>query len=607
MKKGFEIYEQNGRRIVKGLGYYDPKPVQDLRQLVKDAARNYGSKTGFKYKGPSGEILEKSYNDLDQDVDSLGTALIARGLKDCRISIIGENRYDWAVSYFAVINGTGVGVPLDKYLPLNEVQNLAARGRVEAIFYSGAYEDMIVELSKTNTMIRYYICMDNTKMTDTRFITMAALIKEGRDLLGKGNRDFVSAELDIRAMNILLFTSGTTNMSKGVMLSHHNIADNVTGVTSILKTYPTDVHLSLLPLHHTFENTIGLMFMVHMGICIGYCEGIKHIAQNIKEYGVSILVAVPAIYEAIYSKMQDGIDKSGKRKLVNLLGKVSGFLFKLGIDVRKKLFKPVIGKIGPNLRLFVSGAAPMNPEIIKGYYSMGIPFLEGYGLTESSPVIAATNEFMNAPGTIGYPIYGVEVTLADQDENGMGEIMARGENIMMGYYEAPDLTEEVIEKDGWLRTGDLGVIDDRGIIKITGRAKSMIVFTNGKKAFPEEYEILINALPGVKESYVWGNKAPDGDIQVCAKLVLKEDYMSEKGMTWEQMGDMLDKEIREINKNLPQYKIIRYFLLSGIDLIKTTKMTIRRPLELEGIRKYLDRKGADIRKLTKSRIDDEDV
>ncbi len=606
MKKGFEIYEENGRRIVRGLGFYEPKPVLDLRQLVKDAVSAYGAKVAFKYKGKKGEIIEKNYLDLDRDVDSLGTALIARGLKNSRISIISENRYDWAVSFFAIINGTGIGVPLDKYLPLNEVENLVNRGGVEAIFYSATYQDMMVALSKTNNSIKYFICMDESHYDDVRFITLEKLKEEGEALLEKGNKAFVNADLDITAMSILLFTSGTTNMSKGVMLSHHNVASNVTGVTSILKVMPTDVHLSLLPLHHTFENTVGLVFMVHMGICIAYCEGIKHIAQNIKEYGVSILVAVPAIFEAIYNRMQDAINKSGKRKAIDLITKVSNFLFKAGIDVRRKLFKPVLNNLGPNLRIFVSGAAPMNPEIIKGFYNMGIPFVEGYGLTESAPVIAATNEYMNAHGTIGYPILGVEVTLADQDENGMGEILARGENIMLGYFEAPELTEEVIEKDGWLRTGDLGVIDNRGIIRITGRAKSMIVFTNGKKAFPEEYEVLLNALPGVKESFVWGNKAPDGDIQVCAKLVIDDDYFKEKHMTTTEIGDMLDKEIRSINKTLPQYKIIRYFLLSGKELIKTTKMTIRRPLELESIKRYLEIKGMDIRRLSKSRIDDEE-
>ena len=361
---------------------------------------------------------------------------------------------------------------------------------------------------------------------------------------------------------------------------------------------------SLLPLHHTFENTIGLMFMLFKGITIAYSEGIRHIAQNLKEFKVTILVAVPAIFEALYRKVMEGIEKSGKKGLVTSMAKVSNALLKLGIDVRKKLFKSVMEKLGPDLRLFVSGAAPLDVGIINGIQSFGITFLQGYGLTETSPVISATTFFVNAPGTIGIPIKDVEVKIDRPDENGMGEILVRGGNVMLGYYENPEETREVME-NGWFRTGDLGVADGNGILKITGRAKSMIVLNNGKKAFPEEFETLLNSLPGVKESFVWGYAAPDGGTEICAKIVVDEANMAELGLqTIEQMGEYLETHIRKINKSLPKYKIIRYFVLSREELVKTTTLKIKRPVEAEKIRRYLDRNDANMRKIHKILIDD---
>lgn len=599
-------YSQNGRRVVKGLGYYERKPVSDLKQLVKNCAREYGNKVGFKFKSSDGNIVEKTYIQLDKEIDSLGTALVAKGLKGRRIAIISENRYEWGLCYYAIINGTGIGVPLDKYLPREEIENLVTRGQVEAIFYSASYHEMMREISKTNKHLKLYICMDDIALegTDERFTTLQGLIEEGCLLLSEGNRSFVDAEIDRNAMSILLFTSGTTSVSKGVKLSHANIAANVTSISGVLKLYPEDVHLSLLPLHHTFENTVGLMFMMHMGVCIAYSQGIKYIADNIREFDVSILVAVPAIFEAIYSRVQDGIRKSGKAGLVKALTKVSRTLKKMGIDVRRMLFRSILEKLGPKLRLLVSGAAPMPADVIRGYEDLGITFLQGYGLTETSPVISTSNEFINIPGTIGFPISDVEVSIDEPDENGMGEILVRGGNVMLGYYEAQEETESVFTHDGWFRTGDLGFIDKRGILTITGRVKSMIVFTNGKKAFPEEYEMLLNNIPGIRDSFAWGYKTKDGDIQACAKLVLDTEYFKNNGdPTVEEIGEMLDKEVKKINKTLPKYKIIRYFVMSRQDLVKTTTLKIRRSIEQERIQKVLDDKGLEMRKMHKQLID----
>ncbi len=602
MKKGIDISIRDGRRIITGLGYYQPHKINDLRELVKNSARNFEGKTGFKFKDKNGGIIGKTYTELDRDVDCVGTALMSLGLKGAHISVIGENRYEWGVCFFATVNGAGVAVPLDKYLPVNEVENLVDRGKVEAIFYSPAFLPMMIAIAASNTRIRYFICMEDTpgiSREDTRFLTLPGLIKIGASLLDDGDTSFVNARIDRDIMSVLLFTSGTTSISKGVMLSHSNIACNVTGIAAAIKTYPEDVHLSLLPLHHTFENTVGLMFMIYSGICIAYCEGIKHIAQNLREYGVTLLVAVPAIFEAMYRKLQEGIRKSGKEKLFKILVIVSNFLRMLGIDLRRKLFKSVFEQIGPGLRLAVSGAAPLDPKVVIGFDKIGFELLEGYGLTEAAPVVAANNDFINEPGTIGFPIGGVEIAIDSPDENGIGEIITRGGNVMLGYYEDPAATSEAFTADGWLRTGDVGFIDKKGFTKITGRAKSMIVLTNGKKAFPEEYEVLLNNVPGVKESYVWGNKAPDGDIQICAKLVIDDEKLDEvngRRLKNEEIADSFDIYIKQINKTMPQYKIIRYFLLTREELVKTTTLKIKRPVEFDKVKALLDKAGIDIRK-----------
>lgn len=609
MKKGINISMKDGRRVVEGLGYYEPREVKDLRELVKGSVSKYGSSIGFKFKDKEGRITGRTYVQLDRDIDCLGTALISMGLKDTRISIISENRYEWGVCYLSIVNGTGIAVPMDKYLPKNEVENLIDRGKVEVVFYSPAFHEMMLDISKVNNRIKYYICMEsieNTSGNDSRFLSLPELIHKGKELMDAGDTSFTAASIDRNAMSILLFTSGTTSMSKGVMLSHANVASNVTAITTIIHAGPGDVHLSLLPLHHTFENTIGLLYMVHSGVCIAYCEGIKYVAQNLREYGVTVLVAVPAILEAMYRKLQDGIRKSGKERLIKVLIKISDFLRLIGIDVRKKLFKSIFEKIGPGLRLAVSGAAPLDPEVTVGFDKIGLRLLEGYGLTETSPVVAANNDFVNKPGTIGYPMAGIEVAIDSPDENGMGEIITRGKNVMLGYYEDSKATAEVIDSDGWFRTGDLGTIDENGFIKITGRAKSMIVLTNGKKAFPEEYEVLLNNIPGVKDSFVWGNTAPDGDIQVCAKLVVdKEKLIEEKGQlpSEKELAAMFDAAVREINKNIPQYKIIRYFIMTYEDLVKTTTLKIKRPIEQEKIKALLNKAGTDMRKASGKLVD----
>jgi len=605
-KKGIVLSNKSGRKTVTGLGYYEDARVKNFKELIQNSIKQFQNRTAFKFKNDEA-IIEKSYIEFGTEIDALGTALHHLGLKNKRFAVIGENRYEWAVSFFSIVNGTGIAVPLDKHLPEVEIENLINRGKVDAIFYSNHFDQEMLELSKKNTNIQQFICMDELgENYPSNFISLQKLIEQGKLLLNAGDKSFVEAKIDSEELSVLLFTSGTTSMSKCVMLNQYNICSDVSAISSIIKTYPTDVHLSILPLHHTFELSIGMVFMVKSGVCIAYCEGIKRIAKNLKEFNVTILVVVPAILEAIYKKMKEGIKKSGKEEQILILSKISNALQVVGIDLRRKFFKRILDQIGPDLRLAVSGAAPIDTEIISGFGMLGLNVIQGYGLTETSPVVAANNDFYNKPGTVGQPMKGIEVAIDKPDENGMGEIITRGPNVMMGYYEDEDGTNEVIDSDGWFYTGDLGNIDDGGFITITGRAKSMIVLDNGKKAFPEEYEMLLNNIEGVKESFVWGNTAADGGIQVCAKLVLDEAIINEKNggiPSDEEITDIMQKEVRKLNLDIPQYKIIRYFVISYESLIKTTTLKIKRPLEHKKIIDTLEKTNTNMRKANGNNID----
>ena len=590
--KNVEIYEKDGRRIARGTGKYVPEKINNIKEMIKTTAQKYNTNIAFKYK-LNGKLVKKTFLDFEGDMNALGTILLKMGLKDAKIAVIGENSYKWSVTHLAVLNGVGVIVPLDKSLPQVEIENLIKRSGVKAIFYSKSYNEVMENIASKKTSIEYFVGFDMQDEND-KFLSFDNLVKQGKELIEAGNNEYINMPIDEHKMAVLLFTSGTTNNSKGVMLSHRNIASNIESLTGVVRFSVGDVHLSLLPIHHTFENTIGLLFMHQQGVCISYCEGIRHIASNMKEFDVTILLAVPAIYEVMYGKMIDGIKKSGKYKLVKFLMSFGNCLAKIGIDVRKSLLKVIRKELAPNLWLMVSAAAPIDKKIIDFYSSLGITFFQGYGLTETSPLVAVNTVDNLKAGTVGPPGYNIEVTINNPDENGMGELWVRGENIMLGYYENEEENKNVFTQDGWFRTGDIAIIDEDGLLKITGREKSMIVFNNGKKAFPEEYEEIINKISGVKESFVWGNKSKEGNVQICAKVVIDESK------DYNEMFDIIEKEIKDININLPQYKIIRYFVLTKEDLAKTTTMKIKRNIENSKMKECQEKAGLDMRKLHKS-------
>ncbi len=589
------ICHKDGRKIAIGTGKYKPEKVRDIKEMLEDVAAKYGSNIAFKYK-KDGKIIQKTFLDFEKDVNNMGTALMNLCLKDEKVAIIGNNSYKWSVSYMAVLNGVGVCVPLDKSLPKTEIKNLIQRSDVRAIFYSKEYEEIMKELSKEIDTIKYYISFDKIEKEDDQFLSFDVLLEKGDRLLDLGSYEYVDAIIDVHKMAVLLFTSGTTKKSKGVMLSHKNLASNIEALTGVIRFNTSDVHLSLLPIHHTFENTIGFLFMFHEGVCIAYCDGIRHIASNLKEFNVTILLAVPAIYEAMYQKVRSGIRKSGKGIFVLLLRLIGSLFLQFGIDIRKGLMRSVRKSFAPNIRLMVSAAAPLDKKIIRFFSSLGITFFQGYGLTETSPLVAVNTEDTLVPGTVGPPGYNIRVTIDNPDKNGMGELLVKGNNVMMGYYQDKESDDEAFTDDGWFRTGDIAILGEDGLLRITGRKKSMIVFKNGKKAFPEEYEEMINKIRGVKESFVWGSKTKDGNVQICTKVVIDETE------DVDNMVKVVESYIKRINFNLPKYKIIRYFVLTKKDLVKTTTLKIKRNIENTNMDKYLKEKGCDMRKLNKSFI-----
>ena len=564
---------------------HDIVEIKDLKDMLKKSGEMFGNNAAYKFKtdkpGVFDIITHKEYRDM---VDALGTALIKIGLKGKRIAVISENRYEWGIAYLSIVCGTGIVVPLDKSLPENEIQSLIERSEVEAVFYSKKYDDIMKRL-KDNSVgnLKRLISMDLLEHEDGVY-SQKKLIEKGKKLIQEGDRSFIDAKIDPEAMSMILFTSGTTATSKAVASSHRIICANIMDIASVLDISKDDTILSFLPMHHAFECTVGFLYPLYRGTSIAVCDGIKHIAENLKEYQISVMISVPILYENMYKKLMKGIKKQGKYEKVQKGIKISNALRKVHIDVRKKLFKEIHDVLGGHVRLFVSGAAALDPEIEKGYNDIGIRLIQGYGLTETSPVISAGTDDHYRLGSIGQVFPSLEVRIANKDENGIGEIQVKGPSVMIGYYNNDEANKEAFV-DGYFRTGDLGYMDKDGFLYISGRQKSVIVLKNGKNIFPEELENLVNKIEGVTENIVYGKPEPDGDYKLCVKIVYDPDIMKEMyNLTEEnQIKDFLTKKIKEVNKKMPAYKYIREVMITKEPLIKTTTAKVKRQEEIAKI------------------------
>ena len=564
---------------------YNYLEITDLKDMLNKTRNLYGEKPAYKIKIEEGKYKIYTHSEIREMVDNLGTALIDMGLKGKRIAVIGENRYEWEVSYLSIVCGTGIVVPLDKSLPENELENLIERSEIEAIFYSKKYEDILKRIKyNQQNKLKHLISMDLEKNEDGIY-SQKELIEQGRKLIENGNRKFIDAKINNEEMSIMLFTSGTTSQSKVVALSHNNICSNLMDIGSILDVTSEDTLLSILPIHHVFECTVGFLFSLYKGAQTVFCDGLRHIVENLKEYNVSVMACVPGIYERIFMIIRKQIEKQGK--LQEILENEEKYK-NSSMEERKEVFKDIHNMLGGKIKLFISGAASLDANVENKFRLLGLNIVQGYGLTETSPVVAIGTNKYHKIGSIGKAIPSVEAKLENKDQEGIGELLVKGPSVMLGYYNNEEATKEAI-KDGWFYTGDLAKIDEEGYIYICGRKKSVIVLKNGKNIFPEEMENLVNKIEGVKESFIFGKQQSEdkNDIKINVKIVFDRDVIKDvyKVETDSQIQEVLSKKIKEINQTMPKYKSIKGIILTEEPLIKTTTNKIKRQANLDEIEK----------------------
>ena len=559
---------------------YEPLQITDLKDMLKKTEKLYGDKKAYKIKKDE-KYITFTHKQVREMINALGTSLINMGLKGKRIAVIGESCYEWEIAYLSVVCGTGIIVPLDKSLTESELANLIEKSEVEAIFCPDKFIE-ILEGLKNNGIgkLKHLISME-LKEHRSGVFSQIELIKEGKELINQGNDSFLKAKINPEEMSIMLFTSGTTSEPKVVALSHKNICSNLMDISSVLDVNSNDVFLSVLPIHHVFECTVGFLFALYRGATTVFCDGLRHISKNLKEYKVSVMACVPAIYEKILKMIKATLQREGK--LEQVLEAEEKYK-NLPIEQRKEKFTEVQEMLGGNIKLFISGAAALEYSVEKEYRLLGFNLVQGYGLTETSPVVAVGSNKYHKVGSIGKSVPSVEAKLIDINNEGVGELLVKGPSVMLGYYNDKEATQKVFE-DGWFCTGDLAKIDEEGYIFICGRKKSVIVLKNGKNIFPEEIENLVNRIEGVNESFIFGKQIAENkdDIKINVKVVINKERVKDvyKVETEEEIYNAIHMKIKEINKIMPQYKAIRGMIITEEPLIKTTTNKLKRKENLK--------------------------
>ena len=560
---------------------YNSEKYDTIREYIHRAIEKYPNNNAFILKNKNGKEVSYTnitYTMFGNDIKALGTALIDLGLENKRIAIIGKNRYEWALSFVSILCGVGITVPLDKGLPEHEIVSSLERAKVDSVIFEDEYVKCMKDIQKSHPNIKEFICMNSN--CDANFKTISELIDKGNSLLKRGDNRYTNHEIDPNGIASIIFTSGTTSMSKAVLLSNKNIASNIYNINLAEKIYDTDVNLAFLPLHHTFGST-GLLLFLADGVTNVFCDGLRHIQENLKEYKVSVFVCVPLLLEAMYKKIYAEVEKQGKTKILKFANSISHFLMKFGIDIRRKVFKQILDNLGGNIRFVISGASAIDKNVAKGFYDFGVLAVQGYGLTETSPVLTAENEKCVKFGSVGVPLPEVEIKIDNPNEEGIGEIVAKGPNVMLGYYKMEEETAKVL-KDGWFYTGDLGYLDKDGFLFITGRKKNVIVLKNGKNIYPEEIELLVSNLPYVAESMVFG-KPKNDDLVLSVKIVYNKDYISDKygDISEDDLRDIIWKDIKKINSSLPKYKHVKNLIITDEPMVKTTTQKVKRFEEIK--------------------------
>lgn len=559
----------------------DSRPVTDLKNMLETSAELYSDNIAFLQKYNKNQPYTPiKYKQVLKDVNALGTSLIAKGLKDRKIAVIGENCYQWALSYLAAACGTGVVVPLDKELNAEELKQQIIRADVSCVLFDSKHEDTFRQIKASGETPLSLLVSFSESSEKNEVSEISQLIDEGNRLLEAGSRDFLDAEIDNEAMGILLFTSGTTGKAKGVMLSHKNIVTELMVAPTIFDLTEEDRYLSILPLHHTYECTCSFLMALYKGSSVAFCEGLKYITKNLKEVEPTMMLGVPALYEKLYSTIWKNIRKQGKEKLLKRMIRINNATKKIGIDMSRVLFKQILDVFGGRMKTMICGGAAINPEILDGLRDFGINALQGYGLTECAPMGAFNPQDCPNSASVGVPFPGLQIKMINPNDEGIGEICVKGDHVMLGYYQMPEETAKVLDKDGWFHTGDLGYIDDKGYTFLTGRQKNVIITKNGKNVYPEELEYQLSNISFIEESYVFGQELDSGnDITIVASVIIDKDAAEEilgAGYTNDDLKKLIWTEVDKINEDAPFYRKIKKIIIRKSAFVKNTSQKIIR-------------------------------
>lgn len=531
-----------------------------------------------------GDFEEITYGQFREDVINLGSGLSkAFKLEGEKVMIIGETTYQWYISYMAMLCGVGVAVPTDKELPENELENIIKRADVAAVIYSPRKKDLIKKVANRCPGVRYFAEMYSDEKLDGRFVGLNYIMNEGKFLVDMGYTGYIDKEIDPDAFAVLIFTSGTTSASKGVMISNTNLAYNINAVTPYVYLTPDDRLFSVLPLHHTYESTIGFLYPMGMGASVAVCQGLKHIAGDMKETRPTAIIAVPLLIEALYKKINQSIEKGGKASAVKSMISLTNGLKNLGIDVKKKVFREIYENLGGRLRIVVSAAAPIDAKVGKWFEDIGIIFLQGYGLTETAPIAALTPDYDTRVGSAGKAVVCDEIKILNPNEKGEGEVLIKGKTVMLGYYENPEATAEAI-RDGWFNSGDIGYLDEDGFLYITGRSKNVIVTQNGKNIYPEEIEGLLDRVDEISECMVYGKEvAGEKELIITARVIPDYEQIEQlhgSGLGEDEIYKVIWEQIKKVNRKLSNYKTVKKLEIKSDQFEKTSTMKIKRYAEL---------------------------
>ena len=568
----------------KNYPIYKTTFIDDMRSLVEEAAQNFSDSTAISYKENywDKEVRKVTFNQWRDDVRNLGTALIAKGLREETIAIVGENSYGWCCSFFGVMAIGSVTVPVDKELPVEDINGIVTTTGCKALIFGKTAEAKIKELLKQGELKSVVLLvsvapessLEAAEVGGKTLTTLEALQNEGARLYKEGDNSYYDYKIDVNKLASIVFTSGTTGKGKGVMLSQANI-----GLDMTLGMYNFDITrktLHVLPPHHTFGSTVNYVGHLSQGCEVYISSGLKHVSDEIREQQPTHLILVPAFLEVMNRKIWTTARKTGKEGLLKMMMKVSDALRKVGIDLRKKLFASVLSSFGGKLELVICGGAKLDEDIINTFDSLGITILNGYGITECAPLISANRNKYRKPGSVGTPILACRVKIDNPDENGEGEICVKGPNVMLGYYNNPEATAEVFDKDGFFHTGDYGKLDEEGWIYITGRKKNLIILSNGKNVYPEEIEADLQKVEGVNEVVVYAgeSRVQKDKIIIVAEIFPDADLLKDKGIT--DMQKYFEDQVKTLNAKMPSYKAVKCVKLRDVEFQKNTSRKITR-------------------------------